>query len=214
MRVEPGANRVVVGPRDALAVTGSRRTTSCGTPAPGARQRGGSLPDGRTRCDRPFEGRRSSWSSTEPLDGVAPGQASYATEEMSSSAEGVIVRELIDCHIHTERCGHGTGTVADESARPSVRAGRNRDHRALPCPTSSTRTAASRCPASSRVPRREVDLAGRDPRGCSRAGARPTACPVRETETTFAIVADASDPTATGCSRQRPLPRRVGVRRP
>jgi histidinol-phosphatase (PHP family) len=32
------------------------------------------------------------------------------------------VRELIDCHIHTERCGHATGTV-DDYVRAAVRRG-------------------------------------------------------------------------------------------
>jgi histidinol-phosphatase (PHP family) len=32
------------------------------------------------------------------------------------------VRELIDCHIHTQRCGHATGTV-DDYVREAVRAG-------------------------------------------------------------------------------------------
>jgi histidinol-phosphatase (PHP family) len=45
------------------------------------------------------------------------------------------VRELIDCHIHTERCGHAVGTV-DDYARAGVRAGLTgvvfTEHLALP----------------------------------------------------------------------------------
>ena len=32
------------------------------------------------------------------------------------------MRELIDCHIHTERCGHATGTV-DDYVRAAVKRG-------------------------------------------------------------------------------------------
>ena len=32
------------------------------------------------------------------------------------------MRELIDCHIHTERCGHATGTV-DDYVRAAVHGG-------------------------------------------------------------------------------------------
>ena len=124
------------------------------------------------------------------------------------------MRELIDCHIHTERCGHATGTVDDY-----VRAAVNRglagiaitEHLALPEELDPHRhLSMPACDLEDYLV--EVDLAAqRYPDITIVTGIEADYLPGREPETLAAIQdAPAQVRWCTVRSWQRSLPRRSG----
>ena len=150
-------------------------------------------------------------ASSQPLFGVAPGQCVVCYDGDRSRRRGHRVRELIDCHVHTQ--------LAVTRAAPSP--GRARrgaqgplgivvtEH--LPLPTSSTRQPLSM--PHGRIGRYldEVASGASVPRLEIITGIEADCLPGREDETRLRIRVGARRTRRFRRSRQRALPRRLGV---
>ena len=223
-RSTPPRNRVVVGPTERAArharrrrrrglarwrrASASRRwcATAWRRAPPRAHRR---MVTARGRVRRAARGRRSRV------------RLSYATEDdIVPRRRGDHVRELIDCHIHTERCGHATGTVDDYVARRGASAAwygiAITEHLALPEDLDPHRhLSMPACDLEDYLV--EVDLrAQRLPEIADRhrARGRLPAGPRGRDARGYSPRRDTRSDGARVRARQRALHRRVGVRRP